>query len=91
MMMDMTLAGQAGLFAGAWTLATALAKLPASMSGGLIHQTVFTITESHPLAYGAVFAIESLELIIAIYLLNGITADRFKQEVDLETILTATD
>lgn len=91
MMMDMTLAGQAGLFAGAWTLATAVAKFPASIGGGGIQHLVFKVTQSHPLAYGAVFAIESLGFVITIYLLSQVTVERFKQEVKLETILAAVD
>jgi len=91
MMMDLTLAGQAGLFAGAWTLATAVAKLPASVSGGAIHYFVFGATQSYALAYGAVFAIEGLGFVIAIYLLSQVTVERFRQEVQLETILAAVD
>ena len=91
LMMDMTLSGQAGLFAGAWTLATALAKLPASISGGLIHQVVFNLSQSQPLAYGAVFAVESLGLIISIYFLRQITVTEFRHEVSPENMLAALD
>ena len=91
LMMDMTLAGQAGLFAGAWTLATAVAKLPASVIGGLIHDQVFQMTNSQPMAYGAVFAVESIGLIISIYLLSQVTVQAFRQEIGVEGILAAVD
>lgn len=91
LMMDMTLAGQAGLFAGAWTLATAVAKLPASVIGGFIHDMVFQLAQSQPLAYGAVFAVESLGLVISIYLLSQVTVQAFRHEVSAEGLLVAVD
>jgi BCD family chlorophyll transporter-like MFS transporter len=91
MMMDMTVAGQAGLFAGAWTLATAVAKFPASISGGLIHQLVFDLTGRHELAYGAVFAFEAIGFLMVIYLLNKIAVATFRHEANLPVILAAID
>jgi BCD family chlorophyll transporter-like MFS transporter len=91
MMMEMTLSGQAGLFAGAWTLATAAAKFPASISGGLIHQLVFDFTQRHDLAYGAVFAVEAIGFVLVIYLLNKVAVEEFRHEAGLPAILAAID
>jgi BCD family chlorophyll transporter-like MFS transporter len=81
MMMDMTAAEYTGLFIGVWTVIQAIAKGPASLAGGLLHDGFVTFGANSAGAYAGVFVIEALGLLIAIFVLQRIATDNFQQEV----------
>lgn len=81
LMMDMTQAGQAGLFVGSWTLAQALARGPAAIAGGGLHDLAVALGAAPGGAYAAVFVAEAMGLALAVYLLSQVGVPRFRQEV----------
>ncbi|MFQ5611171.1 MAG: BCD family MFS transporter [Anaerolineae bacterium] len=87
LMMDMTLRGQAGLFAGAWTLAMAVARGPAAVISSGLQSLLLSLTGNAGVAYGAVFLIEALGFVAAAVILADIVVSRFRQEVRLGGVL----
>ena len=88
LMMDMTRGGQTGLFVGAWTLASAMARGPASIAGGAVHNAMWALGSEAALAYAAVFVVAALGMALAVWLLNQVGLPRFRREVaDLSAVL----
>lgn len=87
LMMDMTISGQAGLFAGAWTLATAVAKGPAAVVGSGLQSLLLSLSGSAGAAYGAVFLVEALGFVAAAIILADIAVSQFRQEVSVGGVL----
>jgi BCD family chlorophyll transporter-like MFS transporter len=86
LMMDMTSTAQTGLFVGAWTLVQAVAKGPTAIVGGAL-QTWFTRTGASPaMAYGGVFLIEAVGLLLSLVLLRRVAVVEFKASVEPENI-----
>lgn len=89
LMLDLTVAETAGTFFGAWGLAQALAQALATATGGTlldVGRRWFTL----PLpAYGFVFVLEALCMLVAITILNRIDVSAFqdKTQVAIATIL----
>ncbi len=81
LMMDMTSEQHTGLFVGAWTLVQALARGPSSVVGGALHNLLTALGAGPAGAYGAVFALEGVGLLISFLLLSGVRVERFEREV----------
>ncbi len=81
MMMDMTAVEYTGLFIGVWTVIQAIAKGPASLAGGLLHDSFVALGANSAGAYAGVFIIEALGLLTAIFVLQRVATDNFRQEV----------
>jgi BCD family chlorophyll transporter-like MFS transporter len=91
LMMDMTHASQTGLFVGAWTLAQALAKGPAAIASGGLHNAARALGAEPAGAYAAVFIVEAIGLALAVWLLRQVGVPRFRQEVaPFSTVVTQT-
>jgi MFS transporter, BCD family, chlorophyll transporter len=89
LMMDMTQSGHTGLFVGAWTLASALARGPASIAASGLHNMVRALGSGPAGAYASVFVVEAFGLVIAVWLLRQVGVLYLRQEVTrLDTILT---
>lgn len=82
LMMDMTSAIHTGLFAGAWTLVQAVAKGPASITGGAIQSILEAFGATQAQAYGAVFSVEAIGLLLAILLLSRVQVKHFRTAID---------
>ena len=82
LMMDMTVSRHIGLFVGAWTLVQAVAKGPAAILAGGFQQMFSSLGLLPGQAYGAVFMLEAAGIILAILVLNGVTIQNFKDEMD---------
>ncbi len=82
MMMDMTSAIHTGLFAGAWTLVQAVAKGPASITGGAIESVLERAGLALGPAYAAVFVVEAVGLVAAAALLASVRVQNFRDEID---------
>ncbi|MDP6793326.1 MAG: BCD family MFS transporter [Anaerolineales bacterium] len=89
LMMDMTSSKHTGLFVGTWTLVQALAKGPASLVSGGLHGAFLAVGALPGQAYGAVFALEAIGLLLAILLLRRVGVRRFQHEVGFSWKLTA--
>ncbi|MGD8623957.1 MAG: BCD family MFS transporter [Anaerolineae bacterium] len=88
LMMDLTVAGQAGLFVGAWTLAQALAKFGSSVLSGAIHDLVLATGAGSHVAYAAIFGIEAVGMLLVTALLVRVNVLTFRREVaDLHRLM----
>jgi BCD family chlorophyll transporter-like MFS transporter len=78
LMLDLTAAKTAGTFIGAWGLAQAMSRALATVAGGVVldlGKAIFTVPV---LAYGLVFAIQAVGMILAIGLLNRVNVVEFQ-------------
>lgn len=89
LMMDMTQVGQTGLFVGAWTLAQALAKGPAAIAAGSLHNLAESLGATAGAAYATVFIVEALGLAVAVYLLNQVGVDSLRQGAAVPSTILA--
>ena len=87
LMLDLTVAATAGTFIGAWGLAQAMARAIATVSGGAVLDLGRLIFPSPVLAYGLVFALQAVGMIIAIALLSRVNIKEF-QDSTTKTITT---
>ncbi len=78
LMMDMTSASHTGLFVGVWTVVQALAKGPASLAGGGLHDLFASFGATAGWAYGLVFAVEGVGLLLAILVLQRVQVTEFR-------------
>jgi len=79
LMLDLTAAETAGTFIGAWGLSQALARGVATVSGGAfldIGKQIFT--NNVVLAYGLVFLLQGMAMILAIWLLTRVDVQEFR-------------
>jgi BCD family chlorophyll transporter-like MFS transporter len=81
LMMDLTVDGQAGLFVGAWTLAQALARFSSSVLSGSIHNLIVGIGGGSQVAYGTVFGIQAVGILLVTWLLLHVNVLAFRREV----------
>lgn len=86
LMFDMTVAGQVGVFIGAWGVADALARLGGTVLSGVIRDIIVYGLGSKLGGYTLVFLIEMILLIISVFMLRHIRVDMFHQKA-----LRATD
>lgn len=79
LMLDLTVAEAAGTFIGAWGLAQSISRGIAVVIGGTvldIGRNLFT--NNLPLAYGMVFVLEALGMIISLWFLNRVNVTEFQ-------------
>ena len=78
LMLDLTAAKTAGTFIGAWGLAQAMSRGLATLIGGIILDIGKGIFDTSLLAYGLVFAIQAVGMIVAIAILDRVDVQEFK-------------
>ncbi|MDB9494578.1 BCD family MFS transporter [Spirulina major CS-329] len=78
LMLDLTTAETAGTFVGAWGLSQAIARGLAIFSGGVILDVSRSLFQIPLLAYGAVFLLQSISMVIAIALLARVDVAEFR-------------
>ena len=78
LMLDLTAAATAGTFIGAWGLAQAMARALATISGGFVLDVGRFLFPSPVLAYGLVFALQAVGMIVAIALLDRVNVKEFQ-------------
>jgi BCD family chlorophyll transporter-like MFS transporter len=79
LMLDLTAAETAGTFVGAWGLAQALSQASATVLGGALldlGRRLFTQTN---LAFSLVFACEAVGMLVALWLLNQVSVQEFRE------------
>lgn len=89
LMLDLTAAATAGTFIGAWGLAQAMARALATISGGFVLDVGRFLFSSPVLAYGLVFALQAVGMIVAIALLDRVNVKEFQDNTEqaMTTIL----
>ncbi|MGF1493439.1 MAG: BCD family MFS transporter [Microcoleaceae cyanobacterium] len=80
LMLDLTAVETAGTFIGAWGLAQAIARGLATVSGGAILDLGRWIFTQPVLAYGTVFVVQAIGMIIAIGLLRRVNVQEFQSD-----------
>jgi MFS transporter, BCD family, chlorophyll transporter len=78
LMLDLTVAETAGTFVGAWGLSQSLAKGLATVIGGAALQIGTSIFSDIVIAYGFVFSLEALAMIVAVKLLDRVNVREFQ-------------
>jgi MFS transporter, BCD family, chlorophyll transporter len=78
LMLDLTVPETAGTFIGAWGLSQALAKGFATVFGGAALDLGKTVFVNTVLAYGFVFSLQALAMIIAVKLLDRVNVREFQ-------------
>ena len=79
LMLDLTAAKTAGTFIGAWGLAQAMSRGLATLIGGIILDVGKSIFDVPLQAYGLVFTIQAVIMILSIIILNQVDVKEFKE------------
>jgi BCD family chlorophyll transporter-like MFS transporter len=87
LMLDMTVAGQVGLFIGAWGMANALSRLIGSVLGGAGRDIVSQFTGNTVLGYIIVFGVMALFMVISLIMLNRINVTEFQQNLETPSVI----
>ena len=88
-MLDLTAAETAGTFIGAWGLAQAMARGLSTVIGGVTLDVGRRLFNVSMLAYGLVFLLAGVGMILSIFLLNRVNVREFQDNasVAIATIL----
>jgi MFS transporter, BCD family, chlorophyll transporter len=78
MMLDLTAAETAGTFIGAWGLSQALARAIATISGGAVLTLGKGLFTNLTLAYGLVFGLQAIGMLIAVWFLGRVDVQEFQ-------------
>ncbi|MFB2936391.1 BCD family MFS transporter [Aerosakkonemataceae cyanobacterium BLCC-F154] len=78
LMLDLTAAETAGTFVGAWGLSQAMARGTATITGGAVLDIGRTLFQLPVLAYGLVFALQAVGMLLAIWLLSRVNVQEFR-------------
>ena len=79
LMFDLTVAGNVGLYIGAWGFSNAMSRLTGSLLGGIVRDGVTQATGQALSGYMVVFGIEALMLGAAVVMLARVDVSAFKQ------------
>lgn len=80
LMFDLTVAGNVGLYIGAWGFSNAMSRLTGSLLGGIVRDGVTQVTGQALSGYLVVFGIEAAMLAAAAILLARIDVSAFKKQ-----------
>lgn len=78
LMLDLTAAETAGTFIGAWGLAQAMAQATATVAGGALLDLGRQLFGVPVLAYGLVFALEAVGMLLAVWFLSRVDVAEFR-------------
>jgi BCD family chlorophyll transporter-like MFS transporter len=79
LMLDMTTAGNVGLFIGAWGIANAFSRLIGSVLGGIVRDLASSLAGDPVFGYVLVFGIEAAFLIVSLVMLSRIDVRAFQR------------
>ena len=89
LMMDMSPVGRAGTFLGFWTLVVTFARGFGVSGGGILRDVMLNLTGNLQVAYGSVFVLEVLGLVLALWMLRRVHVDEFKTEMASDQVADA--
>ena len=78
LMLDLTAAETAGTFIGAWGLSQAMARALATITGGAVLDIGKSLFTNVVFAYGLVFGLQALGMLLAIWLLRRVNVKEFQ-------------
>jgi BCD family chlorophyll transporter-like MFS transporter len=78
LMLDLTAAETAGTFVGAWGLSQAMARGTATVTGGVVLDLGRQVFTSPVLAYGLVFALQAIGMVLAVWFLGRVNVQEFR-------------
>ncbi|HEY9709964.1 MAG TPA: PucC family protein, partial [Oculatellaceae cyanobacterium] len=78
LMLDLTAAETAGTFVGAWGLAQAMARGTATVTGGVVLDLGRQLFTKPVLAYGLVFALQAVGMVLAVWFLGRVNVQEFR-------------
>jgi BCD family chlorophyll transporter-like MFS transporter len=87
LMLDMTVAGQVGLFIGAWGMANAVSRLMGSVVGGMGRDLITQITGKPILGYIFAFGMMAGFMLLSLVMLTRIDVEAFKQNEKVSSIV----
>ncbi|MBD1831226.1 BCD family MFS transporter [Cyanobacteria bacterium FACHB-472] len=90
LMLDLTAAETAGTFIGAWGLSQAIARAIATVTGGAVLDVGKSLfTTNLVLAYGLVFALQAVGMVVAVVFLSHVDVTEFRDnaKVAIATVL----
>jgi len=87
LMLDMTTAGNVGLFIGAWGMANAISRLVGSLLGGAVRDVVARLSGNPVAGYMTVFAILAGFMLVSLLLLRWVDVQRFRDQANEELSL----
>jgi len=87
LMLDMTTAGNVGLFIGAWGMANAISRLVGSLLGGAVRDVVARMSGNPVAGYMTVFAILAGFMLVSLLLLRWVDVQRFRDQANEELSL----
>lgn len=89
LMLDLTVAESAGTFIGAWGLGQSMARGVAVVTGGTVLDLGKGLFATPVLAYGLVFVLQVLGMIVAVWVLNRVDVAEFrtKAKVAIASVL----
>lgn len=84
LMLDMTVPQAVGLYMGAWGVANFVGRALGNISSGLVRDGIYWLSNSAVAGYMAVFTLEALSLIAAIWILRSISIERFHRDAEVQ-------
>lgn len=93
-MLDMTVPQAAGLYIGAWSVANFAGQAVGNVVSGMLWDIFSGLTGNPLVGYAAVFSLEIIGLLLAVWLFRSISVESFRRqaEIRLHTVLSlATD
>ena len=89
LMMDLSPAGRAGAFLGFWTFCVTLARGAGVAGGGIVRDLMLALSEAHTIAYGAVFCLGFLGLLVSWVALRQVRRGGYRDEPQKDAELAA--
>ena len=89
LMLDMTVAGQVGVFIGAWGVADALARFGGTMLSGILRDVIGYAMGSVYAGYAVVFGIEIALFGVSLLLLKNIEVSAFTRHATTREVIAA--
>jgi BCD family chlorophyll transporter-like MFS transporter len=82
-MLDMTVPEAAGLYIGAWGVANFAGQALGNIISGLLRDLFYGLTGNAMIGYAAVFALEVVGLLIAVWIFRKISVEEFRRDASV--------
>lgn len=87
LMLDMTVAGQVGLFVGVWGMANAISRLVGSVLGGIGRDLLTRLTGDALIGYVVVFGVMAGFMLISLGLLMRVDVNAFRRDTKQPSVI----
>jgi BCD family chlorophyll transporter-like MFS transporter len=82
-MLDMTVPEAAGLYIGAWGVANFAGQALGNIISGFLRDLFYGLTGNALIGYAAVFAMEVVGLLIAVWIFRKISVEEFRRDASV--------